>query len=115
MTVKFDCVNITSKNPKGLAEYYEAIGVPVFIQDQDYDGWHLGNPDGEPRICVWNENKWGRSTAGYITIVLKVDDLQRTYEEIKRKGINIDPPRRADWGGQELVINDPDGNIIMIL
>ncbi|HOB92015.1 MAG: VOC family protein [Bacillota bacterium] len=57
----------------------------------------------------------GRSTAGYITIVLKAEDLQKTYEEIKSKGISIDLPRRADWGGQELVLNDPDGNVVMIL
>jgi len=57
----------------------------------------------------------GRSTAGYITIVLKAEDLQKTYEEIKSKGISIDLPRRADWGGQELVLKDPDGNVVMIL
>lgn len=115
MITKFECVNITSKNPKGLAEFYETIGVPVFVQDQNYDGWNLGNPACKAHICVWNENMWGKSTAGYITIVFKADDLQQTYEEIKSKGINIDPPRRADWGGQELVLKDPDENVVVIL
>lgn len=115
MITKFACVNITSKNPKGLAEFYETIGIPVFVNDQDYDGWYLGNPENESSICVWDENTWGKSTGGYITMVFMADDLQKTYEEIKNKGINIDPPRTADWGGQELVLNDPDGNIIMLL
>lgn len=115
MIKKFACVNITSKDPEGLAGFYRTIGVPVFVQDDNYDGWNLGNPENEASICVWDENTWGKSTAGYITIVFKADDLQKTYEEIKSKGVSIDPPRRADWGGQELVLKDPDGNIIMIL
>ena len=115
MIKRFACVNLASKDPKALAEFYRTIGVPVFVQDEKYDGWHLGNPGNETNICVWDENAWGKSTAGFITIVFIADDLKKTYEEIKNKGINIDPPRRTDWGGQELVLKDPDGNIVMIL
>jgi len=115
MAVKLECVNISSKDPERLARFYETIGVRVSVQDPNYDGWQLRNADGEPYVCVWDEHKWGRSTAGYITIVLKAEDLQKTYEEIKSRGVSIDPPRRADWGGQELVLNDPDGNVVMIL
>lgn len=115
MAVKLECVNISSKDPERLARFYETIGVRVSVQDPNYDGWQLRNADGEPYVCVWDEHKWGRSTAGYITIVLKAEDLQKTYEEIKSKGISIDLPRRADWGGQELVLKDPDGNVVMIL
>ncbi|MGI6102940.1 MAG: VOC family protein [Bacillota bacterium] len=115
MAVKLECVNISSKDPERLARFYETIGVRVSVQDPNYDGWQLRNADGEPYVCVWDEHKWGRSTAGYITIVLKAEDLQKTYEEIKSRGVSIDPPRRADWGGQELVLKDPDGNVVMIL
>lgn len=115
MIKRLECVNITSKDPKRLAEFYRTIGAPVFVQDENYDGWHLGNQDDESYICVWDENTWGKSTGGSITIVFIADGLEKTYEEIKSKGIAIDPPRRADWGGQELVFKDPDGNIVMIL
>lgn len=43
MITKLLCVNITSKYPKELADFYKAIGIPVFIQNDDYDGWNLGN------------------------------------------------------------------------
>lgn len=115
MITKFSCVNITSKDPKALAEFYRTIGAPVFVEDNCYDGWYLGNKENEGNICVWDENNWGRSTAGFITIVLDSDDVQKTYEEIKNKGIDIAPPKTADWGGQELILHDPDGNVIMIL
>lgn len=52
MITKLACVNITSKNPKGLAEFYKAIGVPVFVQDNEYDGWNLGNPENSGSVCV---------------------------------------------------------------
>lgn len=115
MIQKFSCVNIASKDPKALADFYRTIGAPVFVEGEDYDGWNIGDPEKGGTVCVWNENNWGKSTAGYITIVLNTDDVQKTYEEIKLKGINIAPPRTADWGGQELVFHDPDGNIVMLL
>ena len=115
MIKKLSCVNITSKDPKGLAEFYRTIGVPVFVKGCDYDGWNLGNPENEGSVCVWDENVWGKATEGYITIVFEADDLRKTYEEIKSKGISIDPPIKTDWGGQELILKDPDGNIVMIL
>jgi len=45
----------------------------------------------------------------------EADELDWTYQELKGKGVAIGPPQRADWGGQELVFNDPDVNILMIL
>jgi catechol 2,3-dioxygenase-like lactoylglutathione lyase family enzyme len=112
---KLMCVNISSLNPKNLAEFYRKIGAPVYVNGDVYDGWNIGTPENNVSVCVWDENKWGKSTAGYITIVFEVDDLQKTYEEIISKGINIDPPRTADWGGKELVFCDPDGNKILLL
>lgn len=67
------------------------------------------------RACVWDENRWGKSTAGFVTIVLNTDDIQATYEAIISRGIKIDPPKTADWGGKELVFHDPDGNIVTVL
>ena len=115
MIKKLSCVNLTSKAPKELAEFYKKIGAPVYVQDNDYDGWHLGNPENCGSVCIWDENKWGKSAEGYITMVFEVDDLQETYKEIVEKGINIEPPRTTDWGGKELVFSDPDGNKVMLL
>lgn len=115
MITKFHSVNITSKDPKALAEFYRTIGAPVFVENNCYDGWFIGSPQNGGTICVWDENLWGKSSAGFITVVLDSDDVQETYEEIRSKGFDIAPPRTADWGGQELVLNDPDGNVIMIL
>lgn len=115
MIKNFKCVNISSKDPKALADFYISIGAPVFIEDGSYDGWFIGDPAKGGMVCVWDENNWGKSTEGFVTVVFETDDVQKTYEEITAKGINIDPPRTADWGGQELVFKDIDGNIVMLL
>lgn len=56
MITKLHYVNITSKDPKALADFYRAIGAPVFVESEDYDGRNLGDPENGGSICVWNEN-----------------------------------------------------------
>ena len=115
MIKNFQCVNISSKDPKALADFYRLIGAPVFVENDCYDGWNIGSPGQGGYVCCWDENTWGKSTAGFVTIVLNCDDVQKTYEEIKAKGFDIDLPKTADWGGKELTFTDPDGNLVMIL
>jgi len=47
--------------------------------------------------------------------VFSCDDHDKTYEELREKGGELDPPYIADWGGKELKLKDPDGNTILIL
>jgi lactoylglutathione lyase len=44
-----------------------------------------------------------------------VDDIQSSYEELKRKGVNITIPEQQDWGGIISQIRDPDGNIFALI
>lgn len=114
MIIKYECTNISLKNPKALAEFYQKLGAPCQVNGENYDGFRIGNLN-ESYICVWDENKWGKSTAGQITSVFKVDDLQKTYLEMVEKGIQASPPKTTVWGGQELTLEDPDGNKIILL
>ena len=63
---------------------------------------------------IWDENKWGKSS-DKVNFVFNCDDLNSTYEELKEKGIQLEPPIRAVWGGMELSLEDPDGNPILLL
>ena len=115
MIKKLACINISSKQPERLMKFYQDIGVSIYINNGSYDGSYIGNPEKESGVCVWDERIWGPSTGGYITIVFLVDSLEETYRVIKEKRIEIEPPRKADWGGQELTLKDPDGNVIIFL
>ena len=46
-------------------------------------------------------------------VFLAVDDVDATYEELKRKGVKFDmEPTDQTWGNREVYLRDPDGNSI---
>lgn len=115
--MKVSGINLSSKEPKALAEFYLKIGVAIFVDGDNYDGWNLGEKEDKNRmtIWIWDENKWETSNEGFVTIVLSTDDIESEYARLKDLRLDIKPPFRASWGGIELKLEDPDGNKILIL
>jgi catechol 2,3-dioxygenase-like lactoylglutathione lyase family enzyme len=116
MIKSFQCINISSKDIATLVEFYNGkLGIPIISEGYgDYDGIELGFIKDAPVICIWDENKWG-AYEGKVTLVFKTDGLERTYSELKTKGLNVEPPLVADWGGMEIRMKDPDNNNILLL
>lgn len=116
MIQSFICVNISSENPESLAKFYsETLGIPIVFEGYgNYDGAKIGFIKDAPTICIWDENKWGKYE-GIVNLVFKCDHLDKTYKELKDKGVTLEPPFTADWGGRELILHDPVGNIIYLL
>jgi predicted enzyme related to lactoylglutathione lyase len=116
MIKEYICVNISSKEVKGLVDFYHGIlGIPMVFEGYgDYDGVQLGFRKDAPTLCIWDENKWG-AYEGIVNLVFGCDSLDQTYQELKSKGLEIDPPYKAAWGGRELLLNDPEGNKLMLL
>ena len=117
MITKFHGINISSQNPEQLVKFYnEKLGVPILQKDEDsYDGAELGFIEGSPVITIWDENRWGKSSESAVNFVFSCDDLDKTYQELKAKGLTIEPPITAVWGGKELSFMDPDGNKVLLL
>lgn len=116
MIIKFNCINISSLQPEALVKFYnEKLGVPIIEFDKNYDGVTLGFIKDAPVICIWDESKWGKSSEGKVNFVFNCDDLEKTYIELKEKGVTLEPPRTADWGGLELTLLDIDDNKILLL
>lgn len=68
--------------------------------------WHLGGTAG---LQVWVEP--GR--AGWSTVVLGDDDLDGLAARLARAGVAHDGPR-AGGGARILLLEDPDGNRVVI-
>ena len=116
MITKFRGMNISSKDPKQLALFYrDVLGLTMLEDDPSYDGVTFGNSQDEPMFWIWDEAKWGKANTGTVTFVFDCDDHDKTYKELKQKGVTLDPPKVAVWGGKELFVKDPDGNTILIL
>ena len=121
MIKDFSCINISSKDPKKLVSFYKDIlGIPVLYEDvSEYDGVGFGFIKNAPTFCIWDENKWGsiRSSQGSVCLVFHCDDHDKTYDELKTKGVSLEPPKAVSWDAtrKELLFKDPDGNTVYIL
>ena len=117
MIVKFGGMNISSANPEAMVRFYtETLGIPLLSGGPgDYDGAEVGYDIDQPHIWIWDAARWGRANAGAVTFVFECDDHDKTYEELTRKGLTLDPPVVASWGGKELHVKDPDGNTLLLL
>jgi catechol 2,3-dioxygenase-like lactoylglutathione lyase family enzyme len=116
MITGFRGMNISSKDPKRLALFYrDVLGLKMLEEDPNYDGVTFGNSRNEPVFWIWDENRWGKSNEGAVCLVFDCDDHDKTYDELLKKGLTLDPPKTAAWGGKELFVKDPDGNTILIL
>ena len=117
MIIKFNGMNISSMNPETMVKFYkEKLGLPILGDvSSSFDGAEIGFDINQPRVWIWDESKWGKANTGAVTLVFECDDHDKTYEELKRKGVELDPPATASWGGKELYVKDPDGNTVLIL
>ena len=121
MINNFSCINMASKDSKRLVSFYKDIlGIPVLYEDvSQYDGVGFGFIKGAPAFCIWDETRWGtaRSSQGPVCLVFHCDDHDKTYQELKDKGVPVEPPKVVSWDvtRKELLFKDPDGNTIFIL
>ncbi|MGI6563939.1 MAG: VOC family protein [Clostridia bacterium] len=101
MIIKFLGMNISLKDPKRLALFYRDVsGLPMLNESPDYDGVTFGNSNKEPVLWIWDESKRGRANEGAVCRVFHCDDHDKTYEELKQKGVDLDSPKTAVWGGK---------------
>ena len=110
--MKFVGVPVTDQQ-RALEFYTSKLGFRV-ITDQPFDDtqrWiELGIGRSGPGIVLFTP-KGHESRIGQFTgISLIADDVKKTYEELKAKGVEfIQEPKAADWGTFSMFA-DPDGN-----
>ena len=116
MLTRFLGINVSSKDPERLARFYnEVLGVPILQPGHSgYDGVQLGFVKDAPSIFIWDENRWGKATEKP-HLVFGCDNVEKTFAELKQRGVKLDPPITASWGGKELFVTDPDGNVTLLL
>jgi catechol 2,3-dioxygenase-like lactoylglutathione lyase family enzyme len=112
--VKF--VSIPTRNQDlALAFYTEKLGFKV-VTDQPHDDkqrWielRIGGSDTRFVLFTMDESKIGSSFPGG----LACDNVEKTYSELKDRGVNfVKAPENAEWG-QFAVFEDLDGNKFLL-
>ncbi len=117
MINNFLCTNLFSMNSADLISFYQnKLGIPIISVIVDpADGVNFGFAENAPTICIWDARKWGNPASGAASFVFTTDHLDVTCEELKEKGLDIEPPVRFDWGTYELRFKDPDGNEVVVV
>lgn len=105
-----------SDQERAKSFYVDALGLELVRDDSSIPGmrWiQVAPPGGGTQLTLvnWFESMPAGSLRG---LVLRVADLNETYESLKARGVAFEgPPSQQPWA-VETVIHDPDGNAIVL-
>src|SRR5258705_5672672 len=106
---------VVSDMEKSVQFYRDKIGIPLKFQSPDWTEFATGattlalHGGGIPR--EYHDTGDQSKTAGTCSIGFNVDDVDKTYEEMRAKGIRfVMPPTQREGEGIKLAVAlDPDG------
>jgi len=106
-----------SDQKRALAFYTEKLGFTVFT-DQPFDDrqrWiELKIPGAQTRIVLFTPEGHEGRVGGFMNLSLACADIERTYEELKARGVEFaGPPRKEPWGTM-LMMKDSEGNQFVV-
>lgn len=114
-TMKLNAGIITNKLAESKAFYTEVLGFGVTFENEFYLLLHTPGKQAEISFLLPDHpsqqplfHKAFKGEGMYLTI--EVDDVDKLYSEIKKKGIKIQIDiRNEPWGDRHFAIQDPNG------
>jgi lactoylglutathione lyase len=109
-----------SDQDAALQFYKDKLGLEV-VTDMPYGGgarWLTVKPKrGETELLLFAAHSPNapegaeRRVGGWTGMVFRTDDIWKTYEELRGRGVEFEAePSQQPWGGMETWFSDPDGN-----
>ena len=107
----------TRDQDASIAFWTEKLGFRI-ATDQPFDDtqrWvELRIPGADTRLVLFTPRGHEERIGSLQPISFTADDVERTYEELRAKGVEfVGEPQRADWG-TAAIFKDPDGNQFVI-
>ena len=123
--IKFVSIPVRDQN-RALDFYTEKLGFTI-ITDQPFDEkqrWiELRIPKAETRVVLYTMEGQEDRIGTFSPIVFACADVEKTYEELKARGVDFDgPPEKQPWGtfakvqrqrGQSVRSRNPKVNLIV--
>src|SRR6185295_11617911 len=99
--IKFASVPVSDQD-RALAFYTGKLGFRI-LTDQPMGGkqrWiELGIPGAETSLVLFTPDGHEDRIGGFQNVTFFTDNVQRTYEELRAKGVEfVQEPKAADWG-----------------
>ena len=110
--VKIACITVTDQD-KALAFYTEKL---VFkkVTDApmgDKGRWiEVAPPEGSTLVALLLPHMEGDKAGGFSNILFTSDDVRKTYDELKERGVQFTEPPKEEFWGTYTIFADPDGN-----
>src|SRR6476659_10662024 len=110
--IKFVSVPVADQD-RALDFYTEKLGFTI-ITDQPFDDkqrWiELRVPEAETRVVLFTTDDDKGRIGTFMNRSYTCDDLQKTYEELKKRGVEFEnPPKKEHWGNFA-IFKDSEGN-----
>ena len=110
--IKFVSVPVADQD-RALDFYTEKLGFTI-ITDQPFDEkqrWiELRVPKAETRVVLFTTDEDKHRIGTFMNMSYTCDDLQSTYEELKKRGVEFEnPPKKEHWGNFA-IFKDSEGN-----
>jgi predicted enzyme related to lactoylglutathione lyase len=114
--IKFISVPVTDQN-RALDFYTEKLGFTI-ITDQPFDDkqrWiELRIPKAETRVVLFTTEEDRKRIGTFMSLSYSCDDLDKTYAELKTRGVEFEaPPKKEPWGNYA-IFKDSEGNSFVL-
>jgi catechol 2,3-dioxygenase-like lactoylglutathione lyase family enzyme len=110
--IKFVTVPVTDQN-RALDFYTRTLGFKITTDQpfNDTQRWiELRISGSDTGLVLFTPDGFADRIGTFQGLSFLVDDVKKTYDELKAKGVEFTgPPQVADWGSSA-VFKDPDGN-----
>ena len=115
-SIKFVSIPVRDQD-RALAFYTEKLGFKVVTDQQFGEGqrWiELQVGGSQTRLVLFTPEGHEDRVGGVFNGALACDNVEKTYEELTRRGVEFaGPPKHEPWGSIA-ILKDPDGNQIAL-
>lgn len=111
-SIKFASIPVRDQD-KALAFYTEKLGFTVFTDQPMGPGqrWiELTIPGAKTGVVLFTPEGHESRIGTFSGISFECDDVQKTYDDLKAKGVEFAGPPKAEQWGTFVILKDVDGN-----
>lgn len=110
--VKFASIPVNDQK-RAVAFYTDRLGFRI-LTDQPFNNeqrWiELGGAGADTRIVLFKFDNSGLQPGGFMNVVFWSDNVEKTYEELKAKGVEFVQPAKTEHWGTSAIFKDCEGN-----
>jgi catechol 2,3-dioxygenase-like lactoylglutathione lyase family enzyme len=107
-------VTIYTDKTVETAEFFQKLGLTLIVDSLPRYA-RLECPDGDSTLSIQEDGSADLSLPDRIVLYFECDELDRTVEDLKAKGLTFDDdPTDRPWLWRQAYLKDPNGNKICL-